>query len=393
MVRVLVYAVCDYLSLPNGGEVMLLNNFLSANKSTTVEYYLVGMSFDASDKVGVWINKKIGDATYKFLPVSQILADKEKTHIPFRLRMTHGIKKYWKEIEKVDADYHYVHSAELAIPLWNKEIKLVFHVHGDPCQTLHISRFPIFRLRVFSYLYWKIIARTIKKSNKVIWAADRSKQLYLEQQPHMHQVVVKKSVTIHSSFDTKLVVNDESIPVMKNRHHLVTVGRISRVKRMDFLIDVTNELIKDGMNVDLIICGDGEEKKTLEEKAKKLGVEDSIVFLGLLNREQIATVLSHSDLFVFASENEAMSLVVLESLYMGVPVVSTNVGDIPYAVKDGTTGYIVDGYDTRRYAEKIKIIIENGKSFYSDRCKLAAMSFTPNRMATQINEVFDESSD
>ena len=133
---------------------------------------------------------------------------------------------------------------------------------------------------------------------------------------------------------------------MKNRQHLVTVGRISRVKRMDFLIDVTNELIKDGMNVDLIICGDGEEKKTLEEKAKKLGVEDSIVFLGLLNREQIATVLSHSDLFVFASENEAMSLVVLESLYMGVPVVSTNVGDIPYAVKDGTTGYIVDGYDT-----------------------------------------------
>ena len=87
MKRVLVYAVCDYFSLPNGGEVMLLNNFLSANKSEMIEYYLVGMSFNESDKVGKWSDKKIGNLVYKFLPVSQVLADKEKTHVPFRLRM------------------------------------------------------------------------------------------------------------------------------------------------------------------------------------------------------------------------------------------------------------------------------------------------------------------
>ena len=77
MKRVLVYAVCDYFSLPNGGEVMLLNNFLSANKSEMIEYYLVGMSFNESDKVGKWSDKKIGNLVYKFLPVSQVLADKE----------------------------------------------------------------------------------------------------------------------------------------------------------------------------------------------------------------------------------------------------------------------------------------------------------------------------
>ena len=164
MKRVLIYAVCDYLSLPNGGEVMLLNNFLSANKSESIEYYLVGMSFNDFDKVGKWNDKKVGSKVYKFLPVSQVLADKEKTHMPFRLRMVYGIKKYWKEIEKVNADFFYVHSAELAIPLWKKKTKLVYHVHGDPCQTLRISRFPIFRTQIFTYCYWKVISKTMKKS-------------------------------------------------------------------------------------------------------------------------------------------------------------------------------------------------------------------------------------
>lgn len=391
MIRVVVYAVCDYLTLPNGGEVMLLNNFLSANKSESIEYYLVGMSFNESDRVGEWNDKKIGNLVYKFLPVSQVLVDKEKTHIPFRLRMVHGIKKYWNKIEKVNADYHYIHSAELAMPLWKKDIKLVYHVHGDPCQTMKISRFPIFRLQIFTDNYWKIIAKTVEKSYKIVWAADRSKQLYLEQQPQMKDVVNRKSITIHSSFDTKLVVDKKSIPTLTNRKHLVTVGRVSHVKRMDFLIDVANKLIKEGQDIDLLICGDGEEKKALEEKAKGLGISDRIVFLGLFNRVQIATVLNDSDVFVFASENEAMSLVVLESLYMGIPVVSTNVGDIPYAVKNGETGYIVDGYDVKQYADKVKIILENGKESYLEACKKMAMNFTPDIMANRINEVFNES--
>ena len=393
MKRVLVYAVCDYETLPNGGEVMLLNNFLSSNKSKDVEYCLVGMSFDASDKVGRWTSKKLGNLVYRFFPVFQVLVDKEKTHIPFRLRMVHGIRKYWNIINQVDADFHYVHSAELAIPLWKKNVNLVYHVHGDPCQTLRISRFPFFRLQMFTDIYWRIISKTIRKSYKIIWAADRSKQLYLEQQPSMKEVVDKKSVTIHSSFDTKLIIDTNSIPELSNRKHLITVGRLSHVKRMDFLVDVLAHLINSGADVDFVICGDGEERKALELKAKELGLNDRVVFLGLMNRVQIATALSKSDVFVFASENEAMSLVVLESLYMGVPVVSTNVGDIPYVVKDNETGYIVNGYDISDFSDKVMNVLKNTKSSYYDNCRNTAMGYTPERMALRINEVFDENSE
>ena len=389
MIKILVFSVCDFASLPNGGEVMLLNNFLSANQSEDLRYYLVGMTFDTNGRVGEWQSKRIGNNIYDFFPVTKVTVDKEKTHIPFRLRVALGIKKYWKKINDVSADYHYIHSAELAIPMWSKKnINVVYHMHGDPCQTLRISRFPIFRIKLFSALYWKVIERTVIESKKIIWAANRAKKLYLEQQPHMKHEVDSKSITVHSSFDTKLKVNYDDFPELSDRKHLITVGRLSRVKRIDFILQVVSALVNDGLNVDLLVCGDGEEKNTLISLAKQLGIEKYVCFLGLTNRETTATALDVSEGFLFASENEAMSLVVLESLYMGTPVISTNVGDIEDAVLDGVTGYIVDSYNVALYASKVKTLLEKGKDSYTDACKRTALKYTPDKMAMEINKVF-----
>lgn len=387
--KILVYSVCDYEKLPNGGEVMLLNNFLSANSSSKNNYYLVGMTFDKKDEVGKWQKKKIGNKTYDFFPVCKVLKDKEKTHIPFRLKVMLGIAFYWKKINAIDADYHYIHEAELAIPMWNKKIDIVYHGHGDPCQTLKISRFPIFRLKVFSDIYWKIIAVTLKKSCKLIWAADRSRELYIKQQPKMKEMVESKSCTVHSSFDTKMVP-DNRLKLDSKKKHIVTVGRLSRVKRIDFLLQVVAAIAREEKDIDFIICGDGEDKKELMDLSNRLGVADKVVFLGLCDRKQIATALKESEVFVFASENEAMSLVVLESLYMGTPVVSTNVGDIAYAVHNGKTGYLVNDYDLSLYVDSVKRVLELGKGYFSENCKVMAKNFTPDKMAQGINEVFDE---
>lgn len=390
MTKILVFSVCDYLTLPNGGEVILLNNFLSANKSKNLHYYLVGMTFNPDDCVGEWTKIKIGDNAYSFFAVTKVTKEKEKTHIPFRLRVTLGLRKYWKKINEVHADYYYIHSAELAIPIRKKEnMNMVYHIHGDPCQTLRISRFPIFRISLFSVLYWKIIERAIIKSKKIVWAANRAQRLYLEQQSHMRHDVESKSVTIHSSFDPKLKVDFCNFPKLNDRIHLITVGRLARVKRIDFIIRVVAKLLRDGLNVDLLVCGEGEERDSLMSLAKQLDIEEQIYFLGLTNRESTATALYISEVFLFASENEAMSLVVLESLYMGTPVVSTNVGDIPDVVLNGISGYVVNKCDIDLYASKVKTLLEKGKSYYSFTCKEIASKYTPDMMAGAINAIFN----
>lgn len=388
MKRIGIIAVCDFVSLPNGGEVFLLNNFLSAHSNPKVNYYLIGMTFNPNDKLGEWNRVRIGDKIYEFFPVAKILKDKEQTHIPFRLRVVTGIYKYWPQIRGQGIDEIYIHSAELGIPFWNKNISMTYHVHGDPGQTLRFSRFAAFRGSLWSAMYYRLIRKTINRSKMIIWAANRSKELYLEAQPQMVEIVNRKSCVIHSSFDTKLRVSDNYHIELSNRIHLVTVARLAAIKRIDFLIECIADLVKDGYDVDFLICGDGEEKENLKKLAEDLGICDRILFLGLMNKEQIANVLTSSEVFLFASENEAMSLVVLESLYMGVPVVSTDVGDIRDAVVDGRTGYLVKGYNHNIYSSRIKELITNGKAKYTEACIKMSLKYTPERMAEEIDKVF-----
>lgn len=388
MKKVGIIAVCDFKSLPNGGEVFLLHNFLSATNNDQIKYYLIGMTFDESKTVGKWSKIKIGNREYDFFPVSKVLKDKEKTHIPFRLRVVLGLYKYKNKIKKIGFDDLYIHSAELGIPFWNINwSSLVYHVHGDPGQTLKYSRFSSFRGMGWVNLYYWFIKKTIDKSRKVIWAANRSKKLYLTAKPDMKRVVERKSITIHSSFDNNLKLGNSSL-TFSQRTHLITVARLAAIKRIDFIITVVASLIKQGCDVDLLVCGDGEERENLEKQAKELGIGERVVFLGLLNRMELAQALNESEAFLFASESEAMSLVVLESLFMGVPVVSTNVGDLEDAVINDKTGFIVDGYNVEAYASCVKQILQNTKNKYDDACRKIASRYTPKSMADHIDEVF-----
>ena len=98
MKKVAVFAVCDYISQPNGGEVFLLNNFFSAEKNSELQFYLIGMTFNPEHQEGVWYKININNKVYDFLPVAKVVKDKEKTKIPFRLRMVLGIFKYRKDL-------------------------------------------------------------------------------------------------------------------------------------------------------------------------------------------------------------------------------------------------------------------------------------------------------
>lgn len=387
MKRVAVVAVCDFISKPNGGEVFLLHNLLSEKIFPDLQYFLIGMTFDENMKVGEWQEIDIDGNYYRFFPIAKVLKDKEKTHIPFRLRCVHGLKKYWKKINNTyKIDEWYIHSAELAMPLRNKkEISFVYHVHGDPSQTLQISRFPFFRTKFWTTLYLSQIRKTMQGARKIIWAADRSKKLYLEKQPQMKDCIEQKSCVVHSSFDMRLIVDPTlQIKLCNDRKHLITVGRLSKVKRIDFIIQVFGNLIQKNQPIDLIICGDGEERVALEEQVQRLHLEKLVHFIGVADRSKLATLLDQADAFLFASENEAMSLVVLESLYMGTPVVSTDVGDIPHVVLNDVTGMIIDGYDEEKFEEAIMHVLRNGKEYYLDNCKKMAMNFTPKQMAENI---------
>lgn len=97
----------------------------------------------------------------------------------------------------------------------------------------------------------------------------------------------------------------------------------------------------------LSIAGSGPLQQELEQLAATLGIADRVRFTGRLDRDQMAALYRETDLSLNSSHVDNMPNSVLESLASGVPVVSTNVGGVPFIVEHGRTALLVPANDAQ----------------------------------------------
>lgn len=110
----------------------------------------------------------------------------------------------------------------------------------------------------------------------------------------------------------------------------------------------------------LVICGrDKRMKKKLEELAKRLGIEEDVLFVGEVKRSDISYYFAACDVFVIPSLSEGMPNAALEAMACAKPIVATNVGGLPEIVIDGVNGFLVKPKDPEALAEKICILLDN----------------------------------
>jgi len=100
----------------------------------------------------------------------------------------------------------------------------------------------------------------------------------------------------------------------------------------------------------LSIAGTGPERPALEALAASLGIADAVRFLGRLERSDMAALYRSADVTLNPARVDNMPNSVLESLASGVPVVSTNVGGVPYLVEQGRTALLVEAGDSAAMA-------------------------------------------
>jgi glycosyltransferase involved in cell wall biosynthesis len=102
--------------------------------------------------------------------------------------------------------------------------------------------------------------------------------------------------------------------------YIINVGRFAKVKRHDILIKAFS-LLND-KNIKLILIGDGEERKNIEDLIKKLNIEDKVILLGFL--ENPYPFIKNANVLVSSSENEGFGNVIIEALSLNTPTVCTS---------------------------------------------------------------------
>lgn len=136
--------------------------------------------------------------------------------------------------------------------------------------------------------------------------------------------------------------------------YVVFVGRLTQIKRPDRLVEIAAELKKNYPNVHLLVAGAGELFDVTKSEAESQ--ELPMTFYGW--RNDIARILSASDIAILCSDNEGIPLTLIQAAQAGLSIVSTDVGSVSDIVKHGISGTLVS-CSSSELAQGLKELIQD----------------------------------
>ena len=139
-------------------------------------------------------------------------------------------------------------------------------------------------------------------------------------------------------------------PDLTRGHRLITVARLTQVKRLDIMLRALAALTRP--DVRLTIIGGGPDESALRQLVVTLGLTGQVELLGHLDRSSIARELSRASAACLSSDVENLPVAVIEALCSGLPVLATRVGGLAELVGPGD-GLLVPADDVPAFAAGI----------------------------------------
>jgi glycosyltransferase involved in cell wall biosynthesis len=136
-----------------------------------------------------------------------------------------------------------------------------------------------------------------------------------------------------------------------------SIGRLAPEKRFDLLIRSAAQLLKRGWPIDLVICGEGNERQHLEHLVADLGCASYVHLLG--HRADPLHLYEAMDIFALASEREGLPNVLLEAAAMEVPIVATQVGGVSRIVRNNINGLLVQAHATDAFTSALERLLKD----------------------------------
>lgn len=161
--------------------------------------------------------------------------------------------------------------------------------------------------------------------------------------------------------------NSYSVPQRKNEGtiRIISVGSLYFRKNQLFQIVIAEELKRRGLDFELNIFGEGEDRKMLESEVSKRGLEENVNIRGISNK--IPLEMKGHNFFIHTATYEAFGLVLIEAMASGLPVISLNGGGNAELIDDGVNGFIIDDQDASIFCDKIELL-------WKDKSKYDAIS-------------------
>jgi glycosyltransferase involved in cell wall biosynthesis len=207
-------------------------------------------------------------------------------------------------------------------------------------------------------LYYRIDGWALRRYERVI-----SVSADIEERCREVGVSATNSILIENAIDTEQFCRTSSIATAKERldwpreRFLIgAAGRLSAEKGFDILLRSIRRLIDKGLDVGLILAGEGNERAPLERQIVELMLQDRVRLVGF--QSDVRPLYEAMDVFALSSRREGLPNVVLEAMALETPVVSTRVAGVPRLISDGVNGLLVELEDEAGLTAALKRILE-----------------------------------
>ena len=323
-----------------------------------------------------------------------------RTHVWFSLKLFFINTSMLEQIEKDKPDI--IHTIGLrsyqSIVAWraSKKLKIPLIISDQGGLTTHpfLTESSIV-LQILYKIQNYFIKKIIKDSTAISAANEYEKEIFLNINKKSNIKIIRNGVNLQTlvskqNFREKYKINSKFI---------LFVGRFSKSKGIETLVNSFNILKneKEISDTKLVIMGVnfGFEKE-MEGLIKKFNLLDRILVIKNPPREDVISAYGESEFLVLPSQWELSPLVPLESFAFKKPVISTRSHGIPFTVKDGKTGILVEPENPDELSKAItKLLRDNelrerlgisGYEFVHEECNCISMAKNSLRLYEQVLE-------
>lgn len=260
-------------------------------------------------------------------------------------------------------------------------MRLIITTHGSDLQYLAVDR----RLN-------GLIKDAVRFAAAITANSDFTKKLFLEL---FGKSLKKKTKVIPGGVNLKEFKSSEKYLEEINRKYklkdkkvVLFTGRVIKSKGIEHLIKAAPLI-----HGQILIVGDGPERKNLEFLVKKRGIKN-VIFAGYTdNKHYLHTFYERAQVYVSPTAWEGFGLTILEAMAAHTPVIATNKGGVVSIIKNGVNGFLISPRSPREIAETVNRVLDNDtlrKKVAEEAYKTVVNKFTWKKIADEYEKIYKE---
>lgn len=332
-------------------------------------------------------NKKLyeeidGISVYRFKNINNKIARNFNFYTPIGL--TRWLKQNIKNYDIVHIHEFFTYQSYFTCKICQHLDKpFVLQPHGSLSLVSIRSRYSIKKFVIHKF------TNLVESSNAIIALNEKERRDIINVYPQTKSkvIVAPNGIDLDEFKEIETIDLHQSYGIPKGNKIIGFLGRLHYKKGLDLSLKAMVRL-KNKINFTFLIIGPDEgEKANLEEQAKQLGIQDRIVFAGLVSGRQKLETLKSTDISLLNSRSEGLPTTLLESAALGLPIICSRESNLP-EVEKYEAGFIVD--NGQQAAQKIILVLQDDKlrkKLAQNALKLAG-SFDLKKNAQTLNNIY-----